>query len=263
MTRLLSTVLMAALAAAPLSARSEDLASAPAPSMDPCQSLMDSYDAVRTLSCTIRKTTSAGGRRVTMISRVFFERPHRIHVENVAPAHRRIVSDGSTLYFHVTGQPLGYSSPVDKLPPDWKDMLGNVPGSPMEHLRRLKGRKGTPLPAPAGHPVRVRYDLEKLSVVLSCDASNRLARLDFYAGPDLKAQTAEYTFSQFKAVAPGCWIPCLHKALLHLPDGGRAEETRRIENVTINKPIAPNIFKPELFFTNVEFVADFDKLGEQ
>ena len=48
--------------------------------------LLKSYDAVQTLSCEIRRDTPLpDGQTLRMLSRVYFQRPDRLHVENSSP----------------------------------------------------------------------------------------------------------------------------------------------------------------------------------
>ena len=48
--------------------------------------VLKSYDAVQTLSCEIRRDTPLpDGQTLRMLSRVYFQRPDRLHVENSSP----------------------------------------------------------------------------------------------------------------------------------------------------------------------------------
>jgi hypothetical protein len=87
----------------------------------------------------------------------------------------------------------------------------------------------------------------------------RLARVEFFKSEKMQTMTAEYNYSEFKKAAPGCWIPEVHKALLHMPDGSQISETRIIDNLQINEPVPDNLFKSHIFFEDIEFVDDFEK----
>lgn len=222
-------------------------------------SLCRGYDAVESVSCEVEKTTTAAGRSVKWLSRVYYRHDNRIHVENVAPAKRRIIADGKTLFYFSEGDKRGYSKPVDELTGPWWVSLHAVPGSPMEHLLQLRDLPEQVLEPEPGHPVRRGYQAEKVYVVLSCDPEGRLAKVEFFKAQDLKDKTGEYQYGLFEKVSDQCWIPCLHKATMPLPDGGQLTETRRILNLEVNKPIAPALFDPAPFFKDVEFTGDFDK----
>jgi hypothetical protein len=68
--------------------------------------------------------------------------------------------------------------------------LRQVPGTAMDHLQRLQGLAETNLPAAEGFPVRRGYDTGKTFVVLALDASNRLARIEFFATAKQQQRTA-------------------------------------------------------------------------
>ena len=223
------------------------------------EKLFASYDAVETLTCSVRKKTEGPQQSVTLLSRITFRRPDHIHVENVAPARRRIIADGEKLYYHVEGAPRGFSRPIRELSATWLGSLRNVPASPMENLRKLQGITEQRLPGNDAYPLRAAYDTERLTVVLSCMTSNRLSRVDFYTDKARRQRSATYEYSQFVEAADGtCALPCLHKAEVILPDGTRVKETHRFTNVVINEPVADRLFAPDLFFDDVEFVDDFE-----
>ena len=155
------------------------------------------YESMDTVSCEIRKTTSAGGQTVRMLSRVFYRRPDHVHVDSAAPVKRRIIADGSALYYHEEGRPLGFSRPIAELDGPFLDSLRNIPATPMEHLRKLKGLPEQELPPSPDCPFRRAYQAERRFVVLSCDAQKHLTRLEFFTAPDMAVRTAEYTYEQY------------------------------------------------------------------
>ena len=60
------------------------------------QRVLKSYDAIQSLSCEIRRDTPLpDGQTMRMLSRVYYQRTDKLHVENFSPVKRRIVSDGS------------------------------------------------------------------------------------------------------------------------------------------------------------------------
>ena len=218
------------------------------------------YERIETITCEIRKTTVGGGRTVRMLSRVFYKKPDHIHVDNVAPAKRRIIADGKKFYYHEQGVPRGFSRPIAELTEEWLSSLRNIPGTPMEHLLKLKAiQKEISLPGTKEFPLRKGYQAEKVFVVLSCDMEKRLIRIEFFDSAEMKEKTGQYDYSAFQKVDDNCWISCLQKAVIFLPDGETVTETRHITNFEANKPIADSMFNADIFFKDVEFVSEFDQ----
>ncbi|MBN1674378.1 MAG: hypothetical protein JXR37_25245 [Kiritimatiellae bacterium] len=236
--------------------RAADEPSEPPPTL--ARRLCASYAQVQTLSCRIRKVTRMGERSVRMLSSVHYQRPDHIHVDNTAPSPRRIIADGQRLFYHETGARLGFSKPVGELRDDWLIMLRTVPGSPMEYLLRLRDLREEALEGTETFPVRRGYQAEKRFIVLNCDTEGRLARIDFYESAEMRKRTGSCEYDAFQQVAPGCWIPCLHKeTVLELDEP--VTTTRRISNLVVNQPVAPGLFDPKAFFKDVEFTGDFHK----
>jgi outer membrane lipoprotein-sorting protein len=215
------------------------------------------FAALKTVACEIRKTTRSKGQTLRLLSRVHYQSPDHIHVENVSPSKRRIVADGRALYYHETGTPRGFSRPIGALSPDWLAALRNVPGTAVEHLAKLRGLPEVHLPPGSAGEVRRGYQAERVFVVLAVDARQRLTQITFYKTPRMEEITAVYRYDDHTEAAPGCWIPLRHKATVYLPDGERIEETRRIGKLAVNEPIAATLFQADLFFQDVEFVSEF------
>ena len=229
----------------------------PSPAVTLVDRLCAAYRGLDTIYCDIRKTTEGRGRRVEMLSRVFYQRPGRIHVENVSPAQRRILVDGKQLYYHQADAPRGYSRPIGELNDMWLTAAHNIPATAMEHLLRLEGLPETALPATEDFPVRAAYDATNTTAVLSCDTRGRLVRVEFFASPQREDKRGQYDYGDFYEVTDACWIPRLHKAVLYLPDGKSMQETRRIDNLIVNEPVPESMFNPTVFFKDVVFTNDF------
>ncbi len=223
------------------------------------ESLNAGYAALDTVACEIRKTTKSEGKTLRMLSRVHYQRPDHIHVENVAPSERRIIADGKSLYYHEAGVPRGFSRPIADLSSDWLAALRNTPGTAVEHLAKLQGLSEVALPASPEGAVRRGYQADRVFVVLTADEKHRLTGITFFKTARMEAVTAEYRYDDHVEVTPGCWIPRRHQATVYLPDGERIEETRRISKLVVNAPIAATLFDAALFFRDVEFVSDFAK----
>ena len=98
------------------------------------------YDAVQSLSCEIRRDTPLpDGQTLRMLSRVYYQRPDRLHVENFSPVKRRIVSDGTVFRSYTEGAPQGFSRPVAELNEEMLRNLRMVPGSAAGVLEVLAG----------------------------------------------------------------------------------------------------------------------------
>ena len=217
------------------------------------EKLCTQYEAVKTLQCQLRRDTEAKGGSMRKLSRIYFQRVDKLHVDNVSPLKRRIVCDGELFQSYVEGDPKGFSQPVAKLERDMLTSLRQVPGTAMEHLLRLTGVAETNLPPVDG------YDTGKNFVVLALDASNRLARVEFFASPAQQQRLARWDYSQFQEVAPGVAIPCLHQAVISL-GGAESHDTVHVDNLVCNQPIPANLFQPALFFKGVQFVGSFEEI---
>ncbi len=221
--------------------------------------LIASYDAVQSVQVEIRRDTggpAGGGRR---LSRVYFRRPDRLHVESVTPPRRRIVADGATFYSYIEGDPKGFSRPVAQLEGDWLTSLRQVPGTAMDHLLRLRGFPEEALPAAEGLPTRVAVKRDDRVAVLGLDAQGRLARFELFTDPGLAAAVARYDYENFVEPLPGVWFATLQRAGLRQ---GREEavETTRLSNLQVNQPIPDPMFRHETFFEGVVFTDNLDDL---
>lgn len=223
--------------------------------------LCAAYESIDTISCSVRKTSAGGGQTVRMLSRVFYRSPDRLHVDIVSPTRRRVICDGETLYYHDASLPRGFARPVDDLEGPMLASLRNIPGTPMEHLRKLREAQEHDLPPEAGHPdvTRKAYLAGDLYAVLTVDADLKPLAIEFFKSADRSTKTAEARYSRFTRVSDTCWIPCLHKTTVYRPDGTRLEETRRVDTLKVNGPLPDHLFNPELFFDDVDFVDDFQQ----
>jgi len=221
--------------------------------------LLASYAGVQSLQAEIRKDTKAGGMEVRKLSRVYFARPARLHVETFSPVKRRIVADGTNLFSFLEGDPKGFSRPVEKLDPDWLISLRQVPGTPMDQLLRLQGLPEQELPATETAPIRRGYAAAKTYVVLEAGDEGRLNAVEFYTGADLAQRTARFDYLAYTELIPGVWFPLLHKARLQ-QGGVESEETTRVSGAMVNQPIPEGLFLPAAFFQGVEFTDSLDDI---
>ena len=218
------------------------------------------YSQIKSVSCDIRKTTKGSGRTIRMLSRVHYQEPNRIHVDNVSPVKRTIIADGERLYYHEAGVKKGFSKPISELSATWLAPLHNIPGTAIEHLHHLRDLAEVQLPSSPEGYIRRGYQANDVYVVLSADSENRLHKIEFFTNDAMTKKTGEYIYTQFKEVIDGCWIPVHQRATLFLPADEVVNETRRISTIAVNGSIPSHLFNHELFMKNVEFVDSFQEI---
>ena len=226
------------------------------------EKLCASYTQVESVSCRVRKTSEVDGKTATLLSQVYYQRPDRMHVENIAPVRRRIIADGRQFYYYVEGMAKGFSCPLTQLEGEWSIMQKSVPGSAMEHLLRLQGVPEIPLDGTPDYPVRRGYVRQRVFVVLACGSEGRLARIEFFKKPDMQTKTAQIDYSDFRKVTDTCWLAGLQQGTAYF-GANTVRETRRFDNLVINKPITAGLFDAAAFFPKVDFVDDFSKLIDE
>ncbi len=221
--------------------------------------LLTGYESLQSVSCEVRRTTDSASTKVLALSRVFFQKPDKLHVDNVTPLPRRIVADGITFFSYIEGDEKGFSRPVNKLDTDMLISLRKVPATAMDHLLRLRGITETNLPGSLTYPVRKGYDTGKLFAVLSLDQSNRLARMEFFTASNQSQPISRVEYSNFVEATPGIWLPRLHHAT-HWLGGVETKETVRFDNLSINQPIPQNLFIAANYFKKINFVPTFEQM---
>ena len=223
---------------------------------------LKSFDAVQSLSCEIRRDTPLpDGQVLRMLSRVHYQRPDRLHVENFSPLKRRIVSDGTVFRSHAEGAPQGFSRPVSELSEEMLRNLRMVPGSAANMVEVLEGTAEVAMEGTAEFPVRVGYDNGKSFAVLNLDEKGRLARFEIYSSPAMTDLSTSTDFSAFQEVVPGVWIAGLQQSKITL-QGMERTETTRVDNLVANGEIPAALFESAAFFPGVEFVDEFEKIGQ-
>jgi len=224
--------------------------------------LLAPYETVQSLSCEIRRDTPLpNGQTMRMLSRVYYQRPDRLHVENVSPVKRRIVSDGTVFKSYAEGAPKGFSRPVTELSAEMLRNLRMVPGSAANLLEVLRDAPESPLEPTDEFPVRVGIANEKAFAVLSLDALGRLARFEIFdsaAMTDCKTRT---DFSAFQEVLPGVWIARQQKSTLTV-QGVERSETTRVDNLAANGEIPAALFEGSAFFKDIKFVNSFEEIAD-
>ena len=223
--------------------------------------VLKSTDAVQSLSCEIRRDTPLpDGQTMRMLSRVYFQRPDRLHVENYSPVKRRIVSDGTVFRSYTEGAPKGFSRPVAELDAEMLRSLRMVPGSSSNMLEPLRGAEEAMLEATEEFPVRASYSNGKSFAVLSLDGQGRLARFELFSSPAMTDLQMRTDYSAFQEAVPGVWIACLQQSKVTI-QGLERTETTRVDNLAANGEIPASLFESASFFPGIEFVDSFEKIG--
>jgi len=222
--------------------------------------LLGEYGQINTATCHIRRIVKSEAGETSFISRVYWKNDDHLHVENLAPIPRRIISDSSTFFSYVEGDPKGFSRSVDDLSKPMLFSLRKIPGTAMDHLLRLKGLDEQRLDS-NGKLHQIAYDTGSQYVVLGFDSQHRLVTINFFKTAERTIRTASYRYSNFKEVVTGIWIPLIHEATLYGEGIDRVSETIHLDRLVINQPVAVSWFDPKTFFDKeVDFVDSFAKI---
>lgn len=236
---------------------------APARADDVLDKLIADLDRIRSVSCEVERVTEGEEGKLRLLSRVFYQHGRRLHVENVKPARRRIITDGTTLYFKADLLETGFSAPLDELEKQdfWRDQIRRIPGTASDHLWRLASEKveGEKLDPEPGLPVRRGYAAARLYAVLSLDDQGRLARVEYFRDTSRRDRTAVFDYSEWKDGGDGIWVAQVHKAVLK-SGAGEVTENTRVLNLKLNQPVADSLFDPRLYFEGVKFVPDYAEM---
>ncbi len=218
--------------------------------------IVNAYESIKTVTCSVRKTSKAGSQTVRMLSRVHYKSNGYIHVENVSPSKRRIIADGKSLYYHDSNAKKGYSSPIAELDDTWAASLNTVPASPMDHLSKMKTMKQLKSSQHEGGQSLI-FGGDKNHVRMTIDAKGRISTLEFFSDITLNDRYAVYKYSDFLK-AGDAWLARRHEAEITLPDETKATEVRIFENLAVNTIIPDKLFDHKIFMKKVEFVPDFE-----
>lgn len=224
--------------------------------------LIAAYDAVDSVSCDVRRSWHGPDGRVRMNSRVHWQRPNLMHVDNFSPMRRRYVCTGERLYYHIDGDARGFSRRVEELDDDWRLRLKVVPGTAMDYLLPLVGIDEIELEDSSEGYMRRGYRFPGGYVILFVDEQQRLVRYERFSSPEAISPLTAIAFSRFEEVIEGVFIPLLHENTV-LIDGEQREETTRVSIVSINTSLAPMLFDSAPYFKGVEFVESFEKVYRQ
>ncbi len=219
--------------------------------------LLTENGKIQRVQCEIRRETEVGGTVVPTLSRVWFERPDRLHVETVTPNERRIVVDGKTIHKWIAGQTNGVLIPLAEAPAQELLQVRRVPATAEEYLLQIRGSPETTLPPEDGFPVRRAYtpSAPHPYTVLALDETGRLARLEFFDPSVRTNRLLQVNFGSWKEVKPGIWISCLQKTAGKTRTGTEMKETLRVSSLAVNEPINPEQFDRGRQAPGVQFLS--------
>jgi hypothetical protein len=218
---------------------------------------------IRTVSCEAERITVGPPGELRMLSRVFYQADRMLHSENIKPAHRRIILDGKSLFLKDDAFPKGFSAPLADLDQQdaWRDQLRRIPGTPSEHLHRIRGAGGTELKLEAADKDGLMVAIPKpgsLCPVLHVDELGRLTRIEYFRDETRALRTAVMDYSDFKEF-DGVWLSQTQKAILTI-GADTVTETARFLNLQVNQSLAASLFDPAVHFKGVVFADKFDQM---
>jgi hypothetical protein len=232
-----------------------------APSPTTAERLLAGYEQIASLRCDLRREVQGPEDSLRWLSRIYYQRPDRLHAVNIEPLPRLIIADGTTMYQHNEGQPRGFRAPLADLDDVMLANLRKIPGTPMEHLFRLQG-----LPEKdAGHDAEAdvrffEYETDQVICVLSIDAQDRLTRLRLYTKQDRETPAVDISYRHQLEVLPGVWMAQLQVSEIRMGEI-QTRETVRLSNLEINPELDASLFDASQYFPEaVEWVNRFEDL---
>lgn len=225
----------------------------------PAPDLEAPYAGLETLSCDVERVSKVPQGELRILSRVFHRKPGRLLVENFAPGRRKILSDGKTLFFHDASFKKGFRQDLSKLDDWWNAQIANLPCTPFEHTRRLRGIEPRVLKEDAGGRL-LGYAPSNAWVEVKVDARGLIQSLDLYSGPDHATQFGRVEYTGYSEVA-GVPVITAMKSWKQVGDV-RVDETVTFTNIRVNEPMADRLFDSAPHFEGVEFVDDYRKSME-
>ncbi len=215
--------------------------------------ILSDYSRINSVSCDIRKDTSTQEGEGRMLSRVIFEAPNRLLVENSAPFKRKILCDGRTFFYYADEGGTAIQQPFNEIREDLSIQAQSIPASPMEHLLRLKGLPETNIATTVQGSARFGYTASNLFAVISLDSSNRLAKIEFYNSSGMTNCYASTEYTMFEQPVPGVWLSLRHETEVTMQGKVKARESRRFSNVKVDQTLQPDTFKSERVFPKTTF----------
>jgi outer membrane lipoprotein-sorting protein len=225
--------------------------------------IIKQYSKIHSVSCVVSRTITFNELENRLLSRVYYERPNKLHVQQTAPLKRRIVCDGTNFFYYIKGDPKGYSQPVDKLSEKQIIELQKIPGSPEDILYRLVDLKPEKLPGNEEFPTQLAYTTtNKLNIIIFIDDNKLIKKIHFFENKKLTKLTSSYEYNNFIEAIPGVFVPTTHIMTVNIDDKTRTENAK-FSHYKANGPIPQSLFNAKPFFEGVEFVDSFKKIYEE
>ena len=217
------------------------------------------FAGLRTLSCDVERVSKVPQGELRILSRVFHQAPGKLLVENFSPGRRKILCDGTTLYFHDASFQKGFRRETAKLDDWWNGQIANLPCTPFEHTRRLRGIEPRVLKEEGGERL-LGYAASNAWVEVRVGAKDLIQSIDLYSGPDHAFQFGRVEYTRYEEIA-GVPVIAAMTSWKQVEDL-RVEETVTFRNIRVNEPLADRLFDARAHFEGVEFVDEYRKTME-
>lgn len=225
--------------------------------------IIKQYSKINSVSCMVSRTIVFNEQETRLLSRVYYEKPNKLHVQQTVPFDRKIICDGTNFFYYIKGDPKGYSQQVDKLSEKQTIELQKIPGSPEDILYHLIEIVPKKLPGNEQFPIQLAYTTTNaLNVVILIDNKNLIRKINFFENNEFVKLTSTYEYNNFIEVIPNVFIPTTHKTTLNVNDKQRTE-TAKYSHYKANGEISQSLFYAKPFFEGVDFVDSFKKIYDQ
>ncbi|MDA3799550.1 MAG: hypothetical protein PF692_10770 [Kiritimatiellae bacterium] len=224
--------------------------------------IINNYSKIKSVSCIVSRVITFNEKDTRLLSRVYYERPNKLHVQQTSPLNRRIICDGTNFFYYIDGDPKGYSSPVDKLSEQQIIELVKVPGTSEDILYRLKNIEPKELSGNEEYPTQLAFTTtNNLNIIVYITDEKRIEKIDFFESNEFAKLTSSSHYSNFIEATPGVFVPTTHKMVLNINKQQRTE-TAKFSHYTANAPISQSLFYAKPFFKGVTFVDSFKEIYE-
>ena len=195
------------------------------------------YAAVTNVSCTVRRETESGGSSTgETVSRVVWARGGRLNVQALAPAQKRTVIDGVSVWSAAKGDRPSVRAVPDQNPVQAANLF-SVPASPEERLAPLDPATASEIDPPAA----------PFATVVSFDAEGRVVRLEAFADESRTALLATLSFESPVEAVSGAWLFGREEFETAI-DGRPVRTVSRFDRLRVNEDLPPSVFDPKAFF---------------
>ncbi len=213
------------------------------------------YAAVTNLSCTVRRETRTGGSSAgETVSRVVWARGGRLNVQALAPAEKRTVIDGVSVWSAAKGDKPSARAVAEQNPVQAANLF-SVPASPEERLAPLDPATASEIVPPAApfarqialRPRSAPAEAAAAATIVSFDAEGRVVRLEAFADESRTALLATLSFESPVEAVSGAWL--FGREVFETAIDGRPVRTvSRFDRLRVNEELPPSVFDPKAFF---------------